>query len=190
MEIGNISLLRLRPDNFFEEFLQVFISRYDPDSSLKNLGSWIRIQPVLLAGIYIYFVWQLFYCEICGVSVKYKKEHINKTHQIDVETYTELIEKRSRGEEIASHLPGSYHAQCCGSKWQIPSWSGNLLKLDSDPSPILELDIRASLHSCIINVEKKSKKIFWFLYGCLKNELSIATVETWFAFLVWKKSRL
>ena len=105
---------------FLKSFLQVFISRYDPDSSLQNLGSWIRIQPVLLAGIYIYFVWQLFYCEICGVSVKYKKEHINKTHQIDVETYTELIEKRSRGEEIASHLPGSYHAQCCGSKWQIP----------------------------------------------------------------------
>jgi hypothetical protein len=40
------------------------------------------------------------------VSVKYRKEHLNKKHQIDEQIYTELIEKKSRGEDISTDLPG------------------------------------------------------------------------------------
>ncbi len=49
---------------------------------------------------------ELFDCSICGVSVKYKKEHLNKKHQIDEEVYEELIEKKNRGEDISEDLPG------------------------------------------------------------------------------------
>ena len=49
---------------------------------------------------------ELFDCSICGVSVKYKKEHLNKKHQIDEEVYEELIDKKNRGEDISEHLPG------------------------------------------------------------------------------------
>ena len=40
---------------------------------------------------------ELFECIICGVSVKYKREHLNKKHQINEDVYDELIAKKSRG---------------------------------------------------------------------------------------------
>ena len=48
---------------------------------------------------------ELFNCLICGVSVKYKREHLNKRHQIEEDVYEELMEKKSRGEDIAEQLP-------------------------------------------------------------------------------------
>ena len=48
---------------------------------------------------------ELFECMICGVSVKYKREHLNKKHQITEDVYDELIAKKSRGEDISDVLP-------------------------------------------------------------------------------------
>ena len=48
---------------------------------------------------------ELFECIICGVSVKYKREHLNKKHQITEDVYDELIAKKSRGEDISGVLP-------------------------------------------------------------------------------------
>ena len=52
---------------------------------------------------------ELFDCSICGVSVKYKREHLNKKHQIDEEVYEELIQKRKRGEDISKDLPSKFN---------------------------------------------------------------------------------
>ena len=49
----------------------------------------------------------MFSCEICGVSVKYKKEHLSKRHSIDEGVYQELVEKRDRGQDITADLPGA-----------------------------------------------------------------------------------
>ena len=48
---------------------------------------------------------ELFDCIICGVSVKYRREHLNKKHQITEEVYDELIAKKNRGEDIKEELP-------------------------------------------------------------------------------------
>jgi len=48
---------------------------------------------------------ELFDCIICGVSVKYKREHLNKKHQLDEDVYEELIAKKARGEDISEDLP-------------------------------------------------------------------------------------
>jgi len=48
---------------------------------------------------------ELFDCVICGVSVKYKREHLNKKHQLDEDVYEELIAKKARGEDISEDLP-------------------------------------------------------------------------------------
>ena len=48
---------------------------------------------------------ELFECIICGVSVKYKREHLNKKHQITEDVYDQLIAKKSRGEDISDVLP-------------------------------------------------------------------------------------
>lgn len=48
---------------------------------------------------------ELFDCMICGVSVKYKREHLNKKHQLDEDVYEELIAKKNRGEDISEDLP-------------------------------------------------------------------------------------
>ena len=48
---------------------------------------------------------ELFECIVCGVSVKYKREHLNKKHQISEELYDELIAKKNRGEDISDSLP-------------------------------------------------------------------------------------
>ena len=48
---------------------------------------------------------ELFECMICGVSVKYKREHLNKKHQITNDVYDELISKKNRGEDISNVLP-------------------------------------------------------------------------------------
>ena len=49
---------------------------------------------------------ELFDCTICGVSVKYKREHLNKKHQIDEDVYEDLVKKKMRGEDISKDLPG------------------------------------------------------------------------------------
>ncbi len=54
----------------------------------------------------------LFECRICGVSVKYKREHLNKKHQITEEVYDELIEKKNRGEDISEDLPERETQKC------------------------------------------------------------------------------
>ena len=46
---------------------------------------------------------ELFNCVICGVSVKYKREHLNKKHQITEDVYDEIIAKKNRGEEISGN---------------------------------------------------------------------------------------
>jgi hypothetical protein len=38
--------------------------------------------------------------------VKYKREHLQKKHQIDQDVYEELIEKKNRGEDFTKDLPG------------------------------------------------------------------------------------
>merc|ERR1719471_2772174 len=48
---------------------------------------------------------ELFDCIICGVSVKYKREHLNKKHQLDEDVYEALIAKKARGEDISEDLP-------------------------------------------------------------------------------------
>ena len=48
---------------------------------------------------------ELFDCIICGVSVKYRREHLNKKHQITEEVYEELVAKQKRGEDINHALP-------------------------------------------------------------------------------------
>jgi len=48
---------------------------------------------------------ELFDCVICGVSVKYKREHLNKKHQLDEDVYEALIAKKARGEDISADLP-------------------------------------------------------------------------------------
>jgi len=48
---------------------------------------------------------ELFDCIICGVSVKYKREHLNKKHQLDEEVYEELVNRKKRGEDISDSLP-------------------------------------------------------------------------------------
>ena len=47
---------------------------------------------------------ELFECNICGVSVKYKREHLNKKHQITEDVYDELIAKKNRGEDISGNV--------------------------------------------------------------------------------------
>ena len=48
---------------------------------------------------------ELFVCDICGVSVKYKREHLHNKHQITEAVYDELATRKSRGEDIAPDLP-------------------------------------------------------------------------------------
>ena len=48
---------------------------------------------------------ELFDCVICGVSVKYKRGHLNKKHQLDEDVYEELFAKKARGEDISEDLP-------------------------------------------------------------------------------------
>ncbi|TRY71884.1 hypothetical protein TCAL_08435, partial [Tigriopus californicus] len=55
---------------------------------------------------------ELFDCVICGVSVKYKREHLNKKHQITEDVYDELILKKSRGEDISDSLPTRELVRC------------------------------------------------------------------------------
>jgi hypothetical protein len=38
--------------------------------------------------------------------LKYKREHLQKKHQIDQDVYEELIEKKNRGEDFTKDLPG------------------------------------------------------------------------------------
>jgi hypothetical protein len=54
----------------------------------------------------------LFQCVICGVSVKYKREHLNKKHQITEDVYDELIERKNRGEDISEVLPEREVRKC------------------------------------------------------------------------------
>ena len=56
---------------------------------------------------------ELFDCEICGVSVKYKREHLNKKHQVEEDVYEELIAKKARGEDISEDLPEREIYTCC-----------------------------------------------------------------------------
>jgi hypothetical protein len=56
---------------------------------------------------------ELFDCEICGVSVKYKREHLNKKHQVEEDVYEELIAKKARGEDISEDLPEREIFTCC-----------------------------------------------------------------------------
>ena len=39
------------------------------------------------------------------MSVKYKREHLNKKHQLDEDVYEALIAKKARGEDISEDLP-------------------------------------------------------------------------------------
>lgn len=55
---------------------------------------------------------ELFECIICGVSVKYKREHLNKKHQITEDVYDQLIAKKSRGEDISDVLPDREIFRC------------------------------------------------------------------------------
>eukprot|EP00095_Tigriopus_kingsejongensis_P008992 maker-scaffold783_size97670-snap-gene-0.20 protein:Tk08992 transcript:maker-scaffold783_size97670-snap-gene-0.20-mRNA-1 annotation:"hypothetical protein HMPREF1544_09400" len=55
---------------------------------------------------------ELFDCVICGVSVKYKREHLNKKHQITEDVYDELILKKNRGEDISDSLPARELVRC------------------------------------------------------------------------------
>ena len=55
---------------------------------------------------------ELFECMICGVSVKYKREHLNKKHQITEDVYDELIAKKNRGEDISDVLPDREIFKC------------------------------------------------------------------------------
>ncbi len=55
---------------------------------------------------------ELFECIICGVSVKYKREHLNKKHQITEDVYDELIAKKERGEDISDALPDREIFRC------------------------------------------------------------------------------
>jgi hypothetical protein len=48
---------------------------------------------------------ELYDCKICGVRIKYLREHLNKKHRISEEVYDELIVKQSRGEDISGSLP-------------------------------------------------------------------------------------
>ena len=54
----------------------------------------------------------LLQCAICGVSVKYKREHLNKKHQISEDVYDELIAKKQRGEDITEELPERSTRRC------------------------------------------------------------------------------
>ena len=55
---------------------------------------------------------ELFECKICGVSVKYKREHLNKKHQIDEDVYEALVERQERGEDISKELPDRPVLKC------------------------------------------------------------------------------
>merc|ERR1719361_1613242 len=62
---------------------------------------------------------ELFNCIICKVSVKYKREHINKKHQITDEIYEALLAKKNAGEDISEILPELpspelFHCNICG----------------------------------------------------------------------------
>ncbi len=71
---------------------------------MVHLISWREYQEILVrlrrgesVGDYLPSP-ELFECAICGVSVKYKREHLSKKHQINEDTYDELIDKKNRGE--------------------------------------------------------------------------------------------
>ena len=77
---------------------------------MVHLISWKEYQEILLKlkqGINVGDLPapELFDCIICGVSVKYRREHLNKKHQITEEVYDELIAKKNRGEDISEVLP-------------------------------------------------------------------------------------
>ena len=46
------------------------------------------------------------------MSVKYKREHLNKKHQISEDVYDELIAKKQRGEDITEELPERATRRC------------------------------------------------------------------------------
>ena len=46
------------------------------------------------------------------MSVKYKREHLNKKHQISEDVYDELIAKKRRGEDITEELPERSTRRC------------------------------------------------------------------------------
>ena len=46
------------------------------------------------------------------MSVKYKREHLNKKHQISEDVYDELIAKKQRGEDITEELPERSTRRC------------------------------------------------------------------------------
>ena len=54
----------------------------------------------------------LFECGICGTSVKYKREHLNKKHGISEDVYETLIEKKDNGEDISADLPARTVHKC------------------------------------------------------------------------------
>ena len=77
---------------------------------MVHLISWKEYQEILLKlkqGIIVGDLPapELFDCIICGVSVKYRREHLNKKHQITEDVYDELIAKKNRGEDISEVLP-------------------------------------------------------------------------------------
>ena len=76
-----------------------YIMSHDPIHTLKGLllfqGKTVGDLPAP----------ELFDCIICGVSVKYRREHLNKKHQITEEVYEELVAKQKRGEDINNALP-------------------------------------------------------------------------------------
>ena len=84
---------------------------------MVHLISWKEYQEILLKlkqGINVGDLPapELFDCIICGVSVKYRREHLNKKHQITEEVYDELIAKKNRGEDISEVLPDREIFKC------------------------------------------------------------------------------
>ena len=56
------------------------------------------------------------------MSVKYKREHLNKKHKISEDVYVELMAKKQKGENITEELPKRSHARCKdGNKREMPA---------------------------------------------------------------------
>ena len=78
---------------------------------LVHLISWKEYQEIVLkmktgGGNFSLPNPEMFNCLICGVSVKFKKEHLNKKHLIDEDIYEELVIKKEKGEDISENVPG------------------------------------------------------------------------------------
>jgi len=65
---------------------------------------------------------------ICGASVKYQSEHLRKTHQISIEVYDQIMERKAKGENINKMLPRRKVYECMICNRETMNLSSHLVR--------------------------------------------------------------